>query len=394
MASRVRQAIVRHRVRPRILLSLENSGGMIEAIVEMAHEWKWDLLDYSLLCETWPNDLPLRGALVDMLPSDPLVMRLRELGCPTVRLGQTYHPLDMLLPAVLPDMHAAGQLAATHFLERGFQHLAFVGWQPENPASDFHDLFMAYKRTAEKAGVVLSLYNLQKFHQANEVPAVRFQRLQRELGHWLGMLPKPVGIMAYNDLVAARLCVIFQQFGGHVPEEIALLGYGNSSWCERSPVALSSIATGYGERARRGMQLLRSLMEGAEPPSKPILVPPSGLVKRRSSDILAMSDLLVAKGLMFIWEHIRENIAVKDVADAVGMSERQLGRRFRAAIGRSVNQEIARRRLEEVKRLLRAGDLSIAQIAEQTGYRSARYLHYVFQRAEGITPATYRETSD
>ncbi len=51
----------------------------------------------------------LGGALVGALPDSRLAAQPRERGCPAVRLGRHAHPLDRRLPAVLPDIEAAGR---------------------------------------------------------------------------------------------------------------------------------------------------------------------------------------------------------------------------------------------------------------------------------------------
>ncbi len=392
MSAARKKKTIQRKVRPRILIALKSPLPFVDTLIDIAREWEWDLLDYKLLHNAYPKDIPPSGAIVSLLPDDPLVKHLQSIQCPTVRLGVTFHPLDHRLPAVLADLEATGRLAAFHFLERGFSNAAFIGWDPSSNMNPLHLLYTAYRKTLEEAGVQTCHYSLAHQHKGDESPEERVVRLQDELGGWLSQLPKPIGVMGYKDRIMAQLCTYFQLRGGHVPEEIALLGYGNSSWCNRSPVPLSSIAPGFQERARRAMHLLRGLMEGKPAPDHPILVPPAGLIKRRSTDILAMSDVLVAQALVFIWEHIQENISVADVAHSVNLSERQLGRRFYQAIGRSVNQEIVRRRIENVKNLLRSSDGSISEIATATGYRSARYLHFAFQKAVGMTPGEYRKS--
>ena len=120
------------------------------------------------------------------------------------------------------------------------------------------------------------------------------------------------------------------------------------------------------------------------------MVPPAGIKQRRSTDILAVDDLIVAKALRFMWEHARENIGVRDVAGEVGLSERQLERRFRDSLGLSVNQELVRRRLDEVRRLLQTTTVSVTDIAPMTGFRSTRHLHHSFRRATGLSPIQFR----
>ncbi|STO11878.1 Bacillibactin transport regulator [[Flavobacterium] thermophilum] len=54
-------------------------------------------------------------------------------------------------------------------------------------------------------------------------------------------------------------------------------------------------------------------------------------------------------------------------------------------------QWLTNRRLEEAKRLLRQTDLSIKEIAEQTGFRTAHYLTRVFKAELNETPTAYRD---
>ena len=47
-------------------------------------------------------------------------------------------------------------------------------------------------------------------------------------------------------------------------------------------------------------------------------------------------------------------------------------------------------RMETAKKLLLATSLSIAEVAEQSGYGDYRVFTKVFKKAEGITPSQYR----
>jgi len=396
MSRRTSDKFVRH-VRPRIVLSLSDLSvspdvmALIHAIIAIAREWDWDLLDYSLVYGEFPTDPVPAGALIDELWCQPLVQQLQQRGCPMVRLGRAVNVHDHLLPAVLPDMALAGQLAARHFLDRSFVHLAYVGWNTALPDSNSYLFYKALCACADANGLIVETYDMAMYHQRDEPPAERFERRKREIGGWLAALPKPLGLLTYNDVMAATLSVICRRIGLNVPEEVAILGVGNTTWCERAPIELSSVMLNEAARAREAMQLLRDLMAGKKTcPQDPVMVPPAGIKQRRSTDILAVDDLIVAKALRFMWEHARENIGVRDVAGEVGLSERQLERRFRDSLGLSVNQELVRRRLDEVRRLLQTTTVSVTDIAPMTGFRSTRHLHHSFRRATGLSPIQFR----
>jgi LacI family transcriptional regulator len=124
---------------------------------------------------------------------------------------------------------------------------------------------------------------------------------------------------------------------------------------------------------------------------KPILIPPLGIVTRRSSDVLSIDDHQLAAGTRFIREHAFDSITVNDVARAAGMSRRVFERQFVACVGRPPKAEILRLRLERVKELLVNTDWRLAQIAEKTGFKYAEYLHSVFSHKIEITPGKFRK---
>jgi LacI family transcriptional regulator len=59
-------------------------------------------------------------------------------------------------------------------------------------------------------------------------------------------------------------------------------------------------------------------------------------------------------------------------------------------IGRTVHQEIQQVRLNRVKNLLAMSDLTIKQVARESGFASVQYMTRVFRAVTGETPARYR----
>ena len=76
----------------------------------------------------------------------------------------------------------------------------------------------------------------------------------------------------------------------------------------------------------------------------------------------------------------------------MGGSRRTLEKRFRATLGRGIHEEIIRRRIDEARRLLRETTLTIAAIAEDTGFANAQRFYTAFQKLHGATPGTYRRS--
>jgi LacI family transcriptional regulator len=218
---------------------------------------------------------------------------------------------------------------------------------------------------------------------------------QEDLGRWLQSLPKPVGIMACNDIRGQQVLNLCGRLDIVVPETVAVIGADNDEvLCELSDVPLSSVVPDTLRIGYEAAALLDRLMAGGRAPAKPILIPPLEVVSRRSTDVLALDDPHLVAGLRYIREHAFEPITVNEVARAAGMSRRVFERRFVAQMGRPPKAEVLRLRLERVKQLLAETDWSLAEIAERTGFKYGEYLHTVFTEKARITPGKFRRQAD
>jgi LacI family transcriptional regulator len=143
---------------------------------------------------------------------------------------------------------------------------------------------------------------------------------------------------------------------------------------------------------QKGIGLLDRLMSGRKvrPDCKPILIPPRGVVTRRSTDITVTPDTVVADALRFIRDHAFKPITVDDVVQELSVSRAMLYRRFQKAIGRSPHEHILRIRLERVRQLLMQTSLPVWRIAAVTGFEHTEYLVAAFRREVGMTPGQYR----
>lgn len=84
-------------------------------------------------------------------------------------------------------------------------------------------------------------------------------------------------------------------------------------------------------------------------------------------------------------------IHVEVIARAAGLSRRVLERRFRAAFGVSVYEQLQRAHLEQAEELMVDPALSLAEIAHARGHESQRHLNIVFRRLTSSTPGEYRQ---
>ncbi|GGB22382.1 AraC family transcriptional regulator [Flexivirga endophytica] len=97
----------------------------------------------------------------------------------------------------------------------------------------------------------------------------------------------------------------------------------------------------------------------------------------------------------YIEEHLTDqDLSARHVAEAAGISDRQLSRIF-AAVELSVPQFIQGRRLELARTLLAAGRAgSTAQAARSAGFASMPHFSRAFQRRFGVTAGAVRRGAD
>ncbi len=86
----------------------------------------------------------------------------------------------------------------------------------------------------------------------------------------------------------------------------------------------------------------------------------------------------------------REGMTLDALAQQVGMSPRNLVRRFKAATGQLPGAYLQHLRIAAARELLEGGTQAIQTIAAQVGYDDAAHFRQVFKRLCGVTPADYR----
>ena len=100
---------------------------------------------------------------------------------------------------------------------------------------------------------------------------------------------------------------------------------------------------------------------------------------------------VVAWARLYLAEHFSDsNLMLKDVADAVGMSESRLSTVFAQECGKTFTEYLTGLRLGRARELLATTDKRSAQIAQETGYNDAHYFSYLFKKNLGVTPGEYR----
>ena len=382
--------------RPRVALLVETSGGYgRQVLAGVAH--------YSRLNGPWSFYVLPRGheqSLPDMqhwrgtgiiarIESKTVADAIAEAGVPTIGLDVAPEILRALrrklsVSEMHPDPKATARLALEHLIERGFRSFAFVGVQDQIWSQEREDAFV--QAVAGQPGLTCAKFNLREGTRAR-----RYGLDQQNLTGWLKKLPRPIGLMTCNDdcgrevLDAARLAELA------VPDEMAVIGVDNDEvLCDLCNPPLSSVMPNARRAGYEAAALLDRMMAGESVPAQTILVEPLGVATRHSTDVVAISDPKVSAAVRFIRDHANDRIDVSDVLKAVPMSRTLLERAFKQHLGRTPHEQITHVKIDRVKLLLTTTDLSLALIAERTGFDHVEYVSVSFKRVVGCTPSEYR----
>lgn len=98
----------------------------------------------------------------------------------------------------------------------------------------------------------------------------------------------------------------------------------------------------------------------------------------------------IERMLRFIAEHALENISADDVGNAVGLHPNYAMSIFKRAVGHTINQAIVRHRLDTAQSLLISTDLSITDVAFESGFGSASRFYEAFSQRFVEKPTAFR----
>jgi AraC-like DNA-binding protein len=103
---------------------------------------------------------------------------------------------------------------------------------------------------------------------------------------------------------------------------------------------------------------------------------------RRDAEVWRVVDIMHA--------NYAEPLTVAELARTVGLSERQLERRFKALMGTAPRQHLIAVRVQAAQALL-AANVPISTVAMETGFSSPAHLTQAFTRVVGCPPSAYKQ---
>jgi LacI family transcriptional regulator len=371
---------------------------VIEGIGEyiQASQCEWDIfleeefttnLDKFKL---WRGD----GIIADF--DDPDIVKIAQSrDLPIVGVGGSYqNPEDYpLVPYVATDNGKLVEMAFNHLKEKGLENFAFYSL-PNNPYQRWaNERENAFKKIIQNEG-----YNASIYH-GNTVTPDTWQYDMNRLADWVQRLPTPVGIIAVTDSRARHLLQVCEHLNIIVPDKVSIIGIDNEDLARYlTRVSLSSVGQGCKKMGYLAAKMLHKRLEKNECNTTPfketrathILVPPTEIYARQSTDFQALKDPYVIQAMHYIRHNACKGIKVEQVLEHVGLSRSNMESRYKEERGHTIHQEIHNYKFKQAENLLKTTSISIQEISEMCGYPALQYMYAVFKKSLNMTPKEYR----
>ncbi len=300
-----------------------------------------------------------------------------------VALAQDFKQRFSGIPNITSDYIKTGDMAANFFLEKGFHNFAFYGyhntvWSDERCAGFSHCINMAGYGDNFHSYKNLQLDTLWFYDTSSLVD-------------WLKSLPPRTALFCCDDNQGNKITEVCNFSNIRIPEDIAVLGVDNDvTICNLSDPTLSSVNLDIERGGYDAASLITRMMRDPDLPSEDVVIQPTTIVNRASSNIYATDDPYVLKSLEYIHNNLYVPLSVPDVLRQLPLSRRLFEIRFKRVIGQSIYSYISGCRMELFARLLHDSNKPVCDIAIDLGINNYGNLIRQFRAVMGCTPTEYR----
>lgn len=236
--------------------------------------------DYQLLMSTeedWrlsgatAQSKSIEGVILGGKAQMPFISEFRAQGIPVVLVNYFVPGLD--LPSVVADEAGGVTQAMEHLISRGHERIAMLAGRI-NPyvLTERYNAFIA----AMKAHGLPLRPNDVKMCELNVESATD---AAMEL---LSLTPRPTAVFCANDVIAAGACKAARRLGLRLPDDLAVVGYDDASFCTMLDPELTSVHIDCRRMGELCVERLSELLEG-KTDVREFTVVPTELIVRRSS---------------------------------------------------------------------------------------------------------------
>lgn len=143
----------------------------------------------------------------------------------------------------------AGELATQHLVDIGRKRIAFIGAASFSPTMDRREGYVSVLRRSKLKFPLKWVVRLPRNEESNPVNG------SRAMKQLLETTPRPDAVFCYNDPTAWGAIMAILEAGLRIPEDIAVVGCGDTSHNEFLRVPLTSVDLNAADLGREAAQL-------------------------------------------------------------------------------------------------------------------------------------------
>jgi AraC-like DNA-binding protein len=104
----------------------------------------------------------------------------------------------------------------------------------------------------------------------------------------------------------------------------------------------------------------------------------------------ALAPWQLRRATRYMHDHLKENVAVADLARLVNLSKSRFGRAFKASTGMAPHQWLLNARVRRAQALLQEEKLPLSEVALVTGFSEQSHFTRIFRRTVGVSPGAWQ----
>ena len=286
---------------------------------------------------------------------------------------------------VLQDSVSTGEAAARELMLTDYRNFAFVPfagkwWWNDERARGFAD------------ALTLNGFSCRVFSTRHADP--NGHGYLRDLRKFLAGLPKPCAVFAANDKEAEFVLFEAKALGRSIPGDLAVVGVDDyEPVCEHTMPKLSSIRPDLYRCGELSVLMLAAILRDGKRyrGSHVRRYAAACVVRRESSRVFkTQPDRETQAALDLIRREACNGLKAETIINAYSCSRGPAARRFRAATGHSIQEEIHAVQLARIQALLADPGQQLKALAGFCGFSNQNSLRKFFLRETGMTLSAWR----
>ena len=178
---------------------------------------------------------------------------------------------------ISPDDIQGSYIACKHLLELGHKKVAFIGQEADMITHT--NRLRGYQQALNEFGIHV---NQDYIFSAQFLPPGGYIAMQAVLK----LHERPTGILCFNDAIAVEGMAALQEEGLRIPEDISMIGFDDSSICERIFPKLTSIQIPLEEIGKKSVEMVLNQIKDSTIPRESVRMPTKLVIRDSTEKIL------------------------------------------------------------------------------------------------------------